>query len=606
MRYINDNENFKITLYPHGVLKEAGDETPVQVNGSNDFSVTVTDRVNKILPRNISDIHQTEYLTFDRSNEATSEGYSPLELVEYCTSLSFSSSITGDFGSANLTLELPYYEASQLLGGVIAHSLTNSNIKMRNLCTGAWVVIKEKSGRDYVGRFFGQVTAVQTSLGYVANGVPLTQVTMKIDSFYAGYMRNQLKQTMSRDDSIKELEPSAVFQAGDYSQGFLSTIKESFKGQNPATILADVINALGGHKLPASLARFNDYPVGLALRVCDGSYDSMNKFGLKGSDIDVIKGKIMTLYQGASSNNITHHETIMQMFNSAPQLFEYFAILVPMTKRELSNVSKSKLFSRLGGIPVIIYRYKPVYPYAPPTSAGFDSMYRLKYNRVNEVKNKTDFEKFFGSPQPANYYSQTGQVYRIEERYVTSLDLSIVEDERINFVFVEGGFSNAQGHALNYFRNNASPTLNKSDINRHGLRAQAMHTPFVSLDTDPETIKNFNMQAPNALAERLFHNIGMGHTFSRGSFTVEAPESIEPVPVGNWVSIGLTDTDLSFTCYIEAINTTVSADLNGIIRHVSVYSFSRGHHGIHAPQFDLDKYESEELTLLITNEDKQA
>ena len=277
-----------------------------------------------------------------------------------------------------------------------------------------------------------------------------------------------------------------------------------------------------------------------------------------------------------------------------------------MTKRELSKVSRSKLFVKIGGIPLIIYRYKPVYPYAPPSQAGFKRMHRFKYGQQINVENKTDFEKFFGSPNVADYQTPSlkDQVYRIDKRYITSLDISIVEDERINFTFVEGGFSNAQGHALNYFRNNASPALNKGDINRHGLRAQTMHTPFVSIDTDSEKIKNFNMQAPNALAERLFHNIGMGHTFSRGTFTVEAPENVEPLPVGNWVSISLPDTRILFTCYIETVNTTVSADLAGVIRHIQVYSFSRGHVGVHAPQFDLDKYEAEELALLVDNEDK--
>lgn len=611
MRYINDSKNFTVTLYPHGALKEQRNESPSESYGRDDeASVTTIGTFNKLIPRKVSEIYKTESLKFDTSEQATSEGFSPLELVDYCTSLSFSSSIAGDFGSASLTLELPFFEASKLLGGVIASSHTsqgdNPAVKMRNLCTGGWIVIKQKAHGEYVGRFFGQVTAVQTSLGYIANGVPLTQVTIRVDSFYAGFLRNQLKQTMSRDDSIKELEPSAVFQASDYSQGFLSAIRESFKGQDPASILTDVVKSLGGHKLPASIARIEDYPLGIALRVSDGSFSDMKKYGLKGADIDVIKGKIMTLYQGASSNNVTHHETIMQMFNSAPQLFEYFAMLVPMNKRELSKVSKSKLFLKIGGIPLIIYRYKPVYPYAPPTRLGFSRMDRYKYGRTTAIKDKTDFEKFFGSPEVANYRAPDNkdQVYTINKSYVTSLDISTVEDERINFTFVEGGFSNAQGHALNYFRNNASPALNKGDINRHGLRAQAMHTPFVSLDTDAEAIKNFNMQAPNALAERLFHNIGMGHTFSRGTFTVEAPENVEPVPVGNWVSIGLPDTRILFTCYIETINTTVSADLTGVIRHINVYNFSRGHIGVHAPQFDLDKYEAEELTLLVDNEDK--
>jgi hypothetical protein len=607
-----------VTFYPHGALREPIDAPPQ--SDDPDDELVIVGRFSKLVPRNISEIYETDPLRFDNADRATSEGFAPLELADYCTTVSFSQSLAGVFGGANITLELPFADALKLLGGVVAGKARhlrrdNAALTLRNLCTGGWLVIKQATVKgDLVGRFFGQVTRIENRLMYGADGKPVRVINLTADSFYAGFMRNQLKQTMTRDDNLREIEPSAVFKAADYSDAFLKTIKDSFRGQAPAATLAEVIKALGGHKLPSSLARFDDAPLGLFIKVCDGSFAEMQKYGLKGADVDVIKGKIMSLFQGAASNNVTHHEVIMQMFNALPQLFEYFALFIPLTPRELAQVSKSRLFAQLGGVPVIIYRYKPVYPYAPPSRAGLSALTRFKYGIDSKVKTETDCEKFFGD-MPAVSAGE-GQSYQIDSRYLTALEYGVSEDDRVNFTFVEGAFSNAQGHALNYFRNNASPALNKGDINRHGLRARSMHTPFVSLDSDTAEIKAFNMGAPNALAERLFHNIAMGHTFTSGTFTVEhdvaarhllnTREALSCVPVGNWVSFSLdiseTD-DVLFTCYIEAVTTNISADAVGVITSVSTYNFTRGHIGVHAPEFDVSKYEAEEMALLISNED---
>lgn len=629
MRYTQPFRQFDVTLYPHGVLREdvetsredAGVEEydPSAVGGSA-FKVKSVSSTQDLIVRNIADLYETDPLRFGDSKRSTSEGFSALNLTDYCTNVNFSESTQGAFGEASVTLELPFADALKLLGGVVAGSARHlmrddTALTLRNLCSGGWLVIRQATQEgELVGRFFGQVTRVENRLQYLQNGSPLRTVNISADNFYTGYMRNQLKQTMSRDDSIKEIEPSAVFKAADYSEGFLSTIKESLKGQTPAATLAQVIRALGGHKLPVSLTRSAGLPLGFSIKVSDGSFEDLRKYGLKGADVDVIKGKIMTLYQGAFSNNITHHEAIMQMFNAAPDLFEYFATFVPLTKRELTQVSKSKIFQRIGGVPLIIYRYKPVYPYAPPSRAGFNKLSRFRYGLDSEVRLKTDCEKFFGD-MPAVDFGE-GQSYLIDSRFITALDYEVSEDERVNFTFVEGGFSSAQGHALNYFRNNASPALNKVDINRHGLRAVSLHTPFISVDSDPAEIKAFNLGAPNALAERLFHNIAAGHTFASGTFTVEhdvaarhlinARSSLACAPVGNWVTFNLNiseEGDVKFTCYIETVNTTLSADAVGIVNSVTVYRFTRGHIGLQAPEFDLSKYQSEELSLLVTNED---
>lgn len=623
MRYTQPFQNISVIFYPHGVLREADEDQPILDDEESEDVVTVRATVNQFITRTPADIYTTDSLRFGDANLQNSEGFTALELRDYCVNVNFASSLHGSYGGCTITLELPFADGFKLLNGVIAGSARhlqsdNKALTLRNLCTGGWIVIKQTTkGGDDVGRFFGQVTRIDTRLEYLPNGTPLKNISIVADNFYAGFMRNQLKQTMSRDDSIRELEPSAVFQASDYSEGFLAAIKESFKEQSPAETLREVVKALGGHKLPASLTKVNipnGYPVGYILKVCDGSFEDMRKYGLKGADVDLIKGKIMTLYQGGFSNNISHHDAIQQMFNVAPQLFEYFAVFVPMTAREISKVSKDRVLKRLGGVPLIIYRYKPVYPYAPPSKAGFNKLSRAKYGVESTVTIETDCEKFFGD-MPAYDYGE-GQSYLIDNQYITALDCGVDEDSRINFTFVEGAFSNAQGHTLNYFRADASPAVNKMDINRHGLRATSIHTPFVSVDSDPAEIRAFNQKAPNALAERLFHNIAQGNRFSAGSFTVEhdvaerhllnARESLLCAPIGNWVTftLNISETDdVKFTCYIESEQTSITADTSGVITCVTVYNFSRGHIGIHAPEFDLAKYQAEEFSLLITNSD---
>lgn len=618
MRYSQPLQSIEVTFYPHGVLREPREDASPRAPDSD--AMTVRAQTQPLIVRNPAEIYETDPLRFDDANRSTSEGFSVLDLSAYCTSVNFSDSLSGSYGGASLTLELPFADALKLLGGTVAGSSRhlrrdNPALTLRNLCTGGWLVIKQATaGGDLIGRFFGQVTRIDNRLQYLDNGAPLRVVNMVADNFYAGFMRNQLKQTMSRDDSINEIEPSAIFKTSDYTQGFLSAIKESFKAQAPAETLSKVISALGGHKLPASLTRFADDPLGVYVQVCDGSLEEMRKYGLKGADVDVIKGKIMTLYQGAFSNNITHHETIQQMFNAAPQLLEYFATLVPLTPRELAQVSKSKFYKRLGGVPVIFYRYKPVYPYAPPSAAGFSKLTRFKYGVDRAVTSRTDCEKFFGDMPPQDFGE--GQSYILDEKFITALEYEVSEDDRINYTFVEGAFSNAQGHALNYVRNNASPALNKTDINRHGLRAMSLHTPFVSVASDPDEIKAFNMRAPNALAERLFHNLAAGHNFAAGTFTVQhdvaarhlknTRESLLCAPVGNWVTFNLNiseSDEVKFTCYVNAVQTSIIADTTGIVTSMTVYSFTRGHIGVQAPEFDLSKYQSEELSTLVTNDD---
>lgn len=608
MRYTKKPEH-NVTFYPHGALQPYDDQQAGQP-----AEVVEDTQLQDFLPRNLAGLHSTDPLNYNIAKLDKSEGFRPLELTDYCTSIVYTHSIKGVYGSAEIVIELPFADSLKLLGGVPIGGdrhlrSDNDALTIRNLCTGGWLVIQQQSR----GVFFGQVTAVRTQMRVLPNGSPVRSTLISADNFYVAFMRNQLKQTLSRDDSIAEIEPSAIFQAGDYSTGFLSSIRESFNEQSPAATLRSVIKALGTYKLPACLTQKSDATLGDYIKVVDGSATEMLEYGMKGADADVIKGKIMTLFQGAFSNNITHHETISQMFNVAPNLFEMFSVFVPLTDdMEVSD----NVYQTIGGIPVLVYRYQPVYPYAPPTTQGIDKVRLLNFNTLDTYVEATDCEKFFGS-MPTYDYGE-GQSYVMDAQYLTDLTLSVDESARINCTFVEGAFSNAQGHTLNFFRTNAAPTVNKTDINRHGLRAYSMHTPFISLKDDPVAVRNFNERAPNALAERLFHNIGMGHTFYTGSFTIEysgevpyikdSPE-LTYVPAGNWISFQLDISETApngvwFTCYAQSVQVQHIITGTGIPVSTVRYTFERGHMGVHAATFDVKKYQVEsETTGLIENED---
>jgi len=526
------------------------------------------------------------------------EGYAECELARYCTQLSYRQSTSGMYGNAEITLELPFAEAMKRLGGVAPakaerHLRTDpSSQVLRNLSTGAWIVIKEKRrDQDSLGRFFGQVTQVRHRLQYFAAG-PIRVVSITVGHYYRAFMTNQLKQTLSTDDSIKNIDKSAIIKLGDFREGFLKRIVESYKtGTSLTTTLQGVISELGGCKLPKTLAE--NTRLGDVILVSDGSKDSLAAYGINGADADVIQGKIFTLFRGAYSNNITHHQVINQLFNAAPQLFEYIPLLIPITSgRARASISAGfkSIFYDLGAVPVIIYRYRPMYPPAPPTAAGIAAVTSVT------PSGETDCGKFFN----VNPKQLSEQLYEVDSQFVSSLECTVNEDARINYVFVESAISSSQGHTMNLARKDASPATHTEDINQHGLRAVSMHTPFISADEDRAAIKQFNLAAPNALAERLFHNIGMGHTFSNGSFTVEhdiqhthTEDFVFNIPVGCWVTFPLENISetgpVKFTCYIEEVMTTLTSE-QGMRRAIIVYGYSRGHIGVHAATFDLEKY----------------
>jgi len=551
-----------------------------------------------------------------------SEGYAPVELLDTVTSYSVTTGLQPPYATLNVSLSLTIDEAHRYLGGTLNRQVKDFGdtnfADFRNLCAGAWIVALPDNA-NYGLAFFGKVNAVAITQ-ISTNSVPILTVALTCTSFYDPMFSNEIKQTLRRDASVRSVSQSAIFSTANYKSGFLKAIIDDFAIEGsvtPAKLLKKVLNTLATIDLPSSLTydlnkeQRTWFSLGDIIQVVDGSSFDMALHKMRGAEADVIKGKLNSTYQGTSINNMTHDAVIRQMFLPMPELMEYFAVFVAMSGDELNAYAKGtgtddtlmRVYSRLGGIPVLVYRYRPVYPYAPPTSEG-NSIRRsaLVKHKVAAGK-KTDAERFFGTMPAVKYPKEynplevdevlsdsgvelytSGQLRFIPELLIKSVQYTSDEAARINYVFVEQVFSNGQAQNYNFARNNARPTLNSDDINRHGLRSISSYTPFLSAQGDAAKRKADNLLAPNALAERLYHNVGMGHQYVNGTLVIaDLPnEATGQYLPGVWMTTALNGQ--LFTFYIESVSVQV---MGGPVPSASVtIIFTRGHYGLLAPDYD--------------------
>jgi hypothetical protein len=616
----------RFTIFPHGALtkyrrrptrplEESESIENQAVSDAEGVTVIGTaKRPDRYVEMELETIERYDARDLDAENLNGSEGVAPMELADFITSVSVNSSIAPPYGSLAVNLSLTAKEAHSFLGGVGSHSMDamrdpslRTDYDFRNLCSGAWVVLKADNNRfaDFDSKalsFFGKVSSV--SVTQMANdGVPLFMVALTCTSFFEPLIMNEIKQTLRRDKSIEGIHSSAIFATSDYTAGFLKSLMDDFAlktASQPSLFLKKVINTLVTIDLPASLTFDLNrprtwYTLGDLIQVVDGSTEEMGKYGMRGADVDVIKGKILNSYQGSAVNNMTHASVIEQMFRPMPELMEMFAHMVYLSDEELKTLAVKyndkaiiNVYKRIGGIPVIVYRYRPVYPYAPPTAQGNLIRERALDSRAKSRPGKTAAEEFFGEMEavPFSPSESTGQIYIVSAAHeIVNLQYSTNESERLNYVFVEQAFTNGQAQNSNLARNNARPTLNVKDINRHGLRSMSTHTPFISTSDDKEDRKSFNLEAANAIAERIYHTLGMGHQFLSGQMTIttQLQSSLFNVPVGSWATFP----DVGgqpFTCYITDI--TIISTGGEVTTTSTIVTFERGHYGLLAPAYD--------------------
>tara|TARA_Y100000592_G_scaffold38382_2_gene60736 strand:- start:7185 stop:8555 length:1371 start_codon:yes stop_codon:yes gene_type:complete len=380
-----------------------------------------------------------------------------------------------------------------------------------NFETGQFVTIIGDEGTV----FFGLIRALSQSQHTLSNGVRITHITISCVSWAYLLMRGEFKQAVT---NLPDVDKSAVFRIADYNSGILKVLREELEEQSrPAIVLGKFIEQLAHYK-------YKGFRLGDLISIFDGNILSEDTPYEDGPE-NVINGVLLTQYQGAYANNMSHWAIINQLFNVLPQFFELFC------------------FTRLlDGLPQlsIMFRYKPVNPTR-------DYEYAL-------------FQEFF--PQIRGTF-----VPSLDRKRVTELRYSFDEEDHINLVFVENPFADANGHQRNFFRKNTVPIYNAEDINHRGLRSFSVTSPFVFAKGKTKAIQQKNLRLHNALAQRIYLTIGEGSKFCRGSITQEGGT---PLVAGQWVRSD------SFTFYIHRVTKSFRMSEEGVMSATYVYDFERG------------------------------
>ena len=584
---------------------------------------------NKYNPRNLIEMIEYDEVNTLADDLEGSEGFAPMELTDLISVINVSKMLEPPYESLSLTLTVNPVELHRLTAGTanysaISGSDSNSDVRfIRNLCTGSWVVLSQKTKglaedeRSFNNMaFLGKITNVNVTMMVGESGLPIYTVSMSAMSFYQPLFTNEIKQTLSRDKSISDITSSAIFKSVDFSYGFLKAILNDFslKPDVPvADLLAQVCDALMDYRVPIkSGLRLKDI-----VQVVNGSKEDMAKLRLGGSDADVIYGKLLASNQGYAANNMTHDSVIRQMFQPLPTMIELIATCLPYHESMQLSAKAADTLKTLGVVPVIIYRYRPVYPLAPPTSKGLETLH-ANMSRANRSFGETRSEAFFGDmptinletdmlaqlsatnqrttalgAEAVNRYNWNTPIRLVAKEQVSGFQYTSDDGRHINYVFCEQAFSNGQAQNYNFARNHVRPVLNKRDINRSGLRSLSVHTPFLARGTDKEEMRKRNLAAAEAIAERLFHTIGMGHQFVSGTMTIIGiPDHI---PVGTWMVVPDMLDGVTFCAYVVGVNTVMVGDN---VREVNTtITFERGHYGIHAPLFDDEELMRPEVSI---------
>lgn len=529
----------------------------------------------------------------NRFSLLSSDLLSDSDLKARVINLNYSHSLNAPYDIANFTLEMSLPELLKSMHGtpINAFSFNQNTLLSRFIRTGGWVSILQNDRLV----FFGNIDSFSSSLSFA--GDLITQsVQVSCVSWVNNLMHSEIRQTSQKKEGLlSQVSPSAIIKSNDLKEGFLKVLVKNLnlggEGNEPAQMLEDMIKALAHHKLPRGLVggkineRLGDY-----IEVMDGTPSSLisTQYFNYSSQADQIKGNILAKYQSFTSNGISHWELIEQIFQGLPSIIELFAFTQP-----LQSEPKNALERSLGGKLCVMYRYKPCNPTYPPTANGLNRLLKRRTGIASKSAT-TNSELFFGEFKETNYFE-------IDVKTVIDFSFSYSEGEHINCVFIEAPYVNGDAHNSNIFRANASPIMNIGDVNRHGLKIFSTTTPFFANSSDTPAIKSFNQNSSNALAERIYHSMGMGHEFCTGSITVNVPytEEFSSLNAGLWIKmkLGYLTEETEFTAYLESVNTSIQNNGDTLTKEIT-YSFSRGSFGnnvvlFEPNQFVIDKTENE-------------
>lgn len=494
-----------------------------------------------------------------------------LDLTDHLLSLRVDESMDTPYGGAEILISMGFNEIQTKIKINNFRGLINFTPP-----TGYWVYISNDEGAVY----FGVVKQVFTEDGYDGLGVRARLTRLVLGSFLSLPMLSQSRFTPISEinpsdapilsDLLSRIHSSAITPLADYSQGFLKALKSSFKltDNTPnALLLKKALQVLFHYPIPTALGGGT---LGENMVVLDGGVRDMASIGEVGNEADVIRDYLVSRLRFFSQSVSTHMEILNSVFNPMPALIELF----PFMRKLAEGVSPLNNFERATGFRIgFIYRYKPCTPKYAPTSTGYAEYKKsigqpALFNRVSKT------ELFFGAT------INNTQAYEIEaDKEATSIVASWEEDERVNAVFIENPFMNSDAQNATLIRSGAPLYCDVEDINRYGLRCFTGSNPLYFSKTSTQTRAQRYRLGIDAIPERVFHNVAMGHEYFRGSLTISHGDL--PPLVGRWVyfSVG----GEVYYAYVRGQSMSFLISEDGVPSVTTTLAISRARHGLHIP-----------------------
>lgn len=326
-------------------------------------------------------------------------------------------------------------------------------------------------------------------------------------------------------------------------------------------------------------------------------------------------------------------------FVANEELFEIFPVLMPLTlddidpARSQENYQVGPIHARLGVVPTIIYRMKPLVPgFALTESLINQSLERQSRHQTGKGINpemlvgyKPQIESAGISYGQQSYYDHTfGTAKEKDPKYVSgpfvlkladviNLSMNWNDQNRVNGTYVEipgtqSIVDKARYGMMSY------PVIHGQEALKHGLRIKEYDYPFIDPTVVSTTKSSGNLAT--AMAEYAYVVNGQGQNFSSGSFQVRYQgahsQFIQP---GVWIAIDMfpsqTDdnqtnfqnitgagqksiysaySEYMFLCLVESVN--INLDINDEGHEVLMMSigFSRGSRGSEIPAYPPDNF----------------
>lgn len=451
----------------------------------------------------------------------------------------------------------------------------------RHIEAGGWVSLRhgDGSGTMFLGKAIEITidTVVDPQTGVMSSTIALTCA-----SFLYPYIVGEHRKTpLKAEGGLAKVDTAAIAQyTGNLSDNTtlegLVRYAESTESLT-SEMLSFYLKELGHFILPPSLVGdISDEgyrKLGANLRILDGTPTGLvnTVYSLASSYIDSIdnvqaRPEPSFLVQAFAANNMTMWQIICSIFQPDPSLIELFPVLLPIPDREAATTASgvpqslvvrsefveentglrvvrgssgeiratetvsqpvvidpifqgvSPLAARLGAVPALMYRFKPLPPDFDISTDQLGKGGRFAQPRTNSGTPYS--EQFFGARNRRDdLKTKTGgyQYLTIKSSMVRQQTLTWSDLNRINAIHLAAPFEGAEMAERLLFGVSSVPVFNATDINRNGLRMRTGKSPFYRFSKKTEGKDPKLMIAASAYVERLYYLIGEGHSYADGT-----------------------------------------------------------------------------------------